>query len=400
MIAMLIGVFLMAGVIQIFLSAKQAYRLQENLSRLQENGRFAMDFMTKDIRMAGFAGCASKTPANNIATPANNPIPDQLPTPTVSKPSATVAGTSLGINGADGANVTVSGWNGTAYPAACGTSPANQCLAGTDVISLQSASSCGGQVTGVMVAGTPQIQISTTNTCGISANDILVVANCTNADIFVANSYTAGTIVYDTSSHNVAKGLSALYGTDAEVFAAKLISYYIRTGLGGVASLYRIDNTKASSTSNPAELIEGIENMQILYGIDIPDAAGEYDYIPNYYVPADSAWTANAVAVPPVTPNWKQVVSVRINLLAVTIDNNLTDDPQPYFYNGTTVTKGNLSIASESGDGTKAIAVLKTDTSQLCPAYTGGLPSTCQLVSDRRIHRVFSTTIAVRNRLI
>jgi len=46
----------MAGVIQIFLSAKQAYRLQENLSRLQENGRFAMDFITKDVRMAGYAG--------------------------------------------------------------------------------------------------------------------------------------------------------------------------------------------------------------------------------------------------------------------------------------------------------------------------------------------------------
>jgi len=50
----------MAGVIQIFLSAKQAYRLQENLSRLQENGRFAMDFITKDVRMAGYAGCSSK----------------------------------------------------------------------------------------------------------------------------------------------------------------------------------------------------------------------------------------------------------------------------------------------------------------------------------------------------
>ncbi|MDD1610693.1 MAG: prepilin-type N-terminal cleavage/methylation domain-containing protein, partial [Methylococcaceae bacterium] len=53
MIAMLIGVFLMAGILQIFSSAKQAYRLQENLSRLQENGRFAMDYLTKGVRMAG-----------------------------------------------------------------------------------------------------------------------------------------------------------------------------------------------------------------------------------------------------------------------------------------------------------------------------------------------------------
>ena len=51
---MLIGVFLMTGIIQIFSSAKQAYRLQENLSRLQENGRLAMDMIATDIRMTGY----------------------------------------------------------------------------------------------------------------------------------------------------------------------------------------------------------------------------------------------------------------------------------------------------------------------------------------------------------
>lgn len=55
MIATLLGVLVTGGVIQIFISAKQAYRLQENLSRLQENGRMAMDRMAFDIRMAGYA---------------------------------------------------------------------------------------------------------------------------------------------------------------------------------------------------------------------------------------------------------------------------------------------------------------------------------------------------------
>ncbi|TAL47465.1 MAG: pilus assembly protein PilW, partial [Methylovulum sp.] len=50
LIAMLLGVFLIGGVIQIFISTKQTYRMQEGLSRLQENGRFAMDFITKDVR--------------------------------------------------------------------------------------------------------------------------------------------------------------------------------------------------------------------------------------------------------------------------------------------------------------------------------------------------------------
>ncbi len=54
MIALIIGTFLLAGVIQIYLSTTQSYRMLENQSRLQENGRFAMDFMTRDIRQAGF----------------------------------------------------------------------------------------------------------------------------------------------------------------------------------------------------------------------------------------------------------------------------------------------------------------------------------------------------------
>lgn len=57
MIALLIGLFLIAGIIQLFINTKQTYRLQEALARLQENGRFAMDFIGRDIRMAGYKAC-------------------------------------------------------------------------------------------------------------------------------------------------------------------------------------------------------------------------------------------------------------------------------------------------------------------------------------------------------
>ena len=60
MIAMLLGLFLLGGLLQIFISSKQTYRMQEGLSRLQENGRFAIDFMARDIRLAGYKGCSSQ----------------------------------------------------------------------------------------------------------------------------------------------------------------------------------------------------------------------------------------------------------------------------------------------------------------------------------------------------
>jgi len=71
MIALLIGAFLLGGVLQIFIGSKQTYRMQENLSRLQENGRFALDFLAKDIRMAGYRECLTFTVPTPI-TGANN----------------------------------------------------------------------------------------------------------------------------------------------------------------------------------------------------------------------------------------------------------------------------------------------------------------------------------------
>ena len=73
MIAMLLGVFLIGGILQIFISTKQSYRMQENLSRLQENGRFAMDFIARDMRMTGYWGCLNPSaPDVDVAGADNN----------------------------------------------------------------------------------------------------------------------------------------------------------------------------------------------------------------------------------------------------------------------------------------------------------------------------------------
>ena len=61
MIALLIGLFLLGGIIQIFLDSQQTYQMQENLAREQETGRFAMDFLAHDSRMAGYRECLTYT---------------------------------------------------------------------------------------------------------------------------------------------------------------------------------------------------------------------------------------------------------------------------------------------------------------------------------------------------
>ena len=63
MIAMLVGLFLMGGVLMVFERTKQAYRYQNGLAQVQEQGRFAIAFLTQSLRVAGFPG--DNPPAGN-----------------------------------------------------------------------------------------------------------------------------------------------------------------------------------------------------------------------------------------------------------------------------------------------------------------------------------------------
>ncbi len=54
MIALVIGLFLMLGVIQIFAGSRLSYQVHEGIGRIQENGRFGIEILSRQIRMAGY----------------------------------------------------------------------------------------------------------------------------------------------------------------------------------------------------------------------------------------------------------------------------------------------------------------------------------------------------------
>jgi type IV pilus assembly protein PilW len=60
MVALAIAGFLMVGAIDVFLRGRDAFRLTESISRLQENGRFALAVIEPDIRMANYWGLTSR----------------------------------------------------------------------------------------------------------------------------------------------------------------------------------------------------------------------------------------------------------------------------------------------------------------------------------------------------
>lgn len=100
MIAAVIGIFLMASLMNLFITTNKSITLSEALSQNQESGRFAMDYMTKYIRQAGYSSDSQdnvlpiliNTPSTVCALDAcssNNPIGaisakgDRLSIPTV-----------------------------------------------------------------------------------------------------------------------------------------------------------------------------------------------------------------------------------------------------------------------------------------------------------------------------
>lgn len=59
MIGMTLGLVVLGAVLYVFAGNRASYRHQESLSLVQESGRFALEILSRDIRMAGYAGCGN-----------------------------------------------------------------------------------------------------------------------------------------------------------------------------------------------------------------------------------------------------------------------------------------------------------------------------------------------------
>lgn len=69
MVTMLIGLIILNGVFQIVIASKRSSIDHQEISYIQENARFALDIISRDVRMAGYLGCANRnTQQVNVIT--------------------------------------------------------------------------------------------------------------------------------------------------------------------------------------------------------------------------------------------------------------------------------------------------------------------------------------------
>jgi prepilin-type N-terminal cleavage/methylation domain-containing protein len=68
MVSLVIGMLILAGILTVYLGNFTSFRLNSQMARLQEDGRFAMNLLEEDLRMAAYAGCV-RTGLDFLDTP-------------------------------------------------------------------------------------------------------------------------------------------------------------------------------------------------------------------------------------------------------------------------------------------------------------------------------------------
>ena len=347
LLALALSLILTLVISQIYLGSKQSNRLQEAQSRIQENGRFVLALLAKDLRRAGNMGCSSVinkpiVPPNPLATPSPNITP------------------ATSLTGYDAnANTAISGYP---YSASSAYDPVNwlpaapaslNAVSGTDILSIQFAEPCGGvlQTKVLDTTGTPTLTLPSSNTCSISvATDELVLSDCGCTEVFRADAVAPTSSQNPTSisltgtTNNSQSHFACTHDVDSEVMLFHSYTYFIRL-FNSEPTLYRVENTVPPYTPQP--IIEGVEDMQILYGIDRNPVDGSADGSIDQYLKANDV-DANGW--------WANVIAIRVDLV----------------------------LRSSGVDG----ANLTTTSAATCNGLS---------VSDRRLRRCYSFTINFRN---
>ncbi len=293
MIALLIGSILMIGVVQVFAASRTAYQLSEGMSRVQENGRFALDYLQRDIRMAGHFGCVNDQARGQINGALNS---------------------HFAANGPMDFGFSVRGYE-NASPPGITLSPTR--VAGTDSIVLRFMTGNGVPVTSIDIAGSSvdvdPSKWSVLTDGGVAAPAIFGLSDCAFADVFIADSTNpgAGRVVAPNTVDLGRYGVASDEGGPTMLYRGEAVVYYIGLGAGGQPSLWRARINKDGS-SNSEELVEGIENMQFRYGMD-RNAVGT---LPSGYI----ASQGTATDVGTTEAAWRRVGQVQVALLAASPD--------------------------------------------------------------------------------
>jgi type IV pilus assembly protein PilW len=302
MVAMGLSLVLLAGVLTMFASSRSTYETTDRLSRIQETGRFALDTIVRDLRSAGYIGCARSAELQNNLNDSNSVLWN------FARP----------VEGFDAQGVN---WVPTLDTGIVPSpAPGNDVL----VVRLPAHDFEPIRVTSEMTAETDDVVISADDADRINVNDIVMISDCEGRAVFEVTSNAGGVLGHAVSGGseegeseeseagkstpgNSTDSLGFVAARRAELVRYQTVIYYIRESqtpdVG--TSLWR----RVSGSANAEELVEGVERMQVLFR-----TRGSSDF--------RTAAQINAAG------DWDNVVSVRVALLVRSLSEYGTDTDQ------------------------------------------------------------------------
>lgn len=324
LITMLIGVIILNGVFHVVIASKRSELDHKEISYIQENARFALDMLSRDIRMAGYVGCANKN------TDQVNVITKDV----------------MGFIGTAG----IKGFDGDKSLADFPVQYRDLAKAKTDSLLIRRGES--GQEYLV------RQQNPVTNTITLWANHnfeanqplALVDGTCRYSALFTAskidNANTLSHAVSDNNCNNVLRGRyrcddcsdgycpqalpSSSYMAGARIMPLISNAYFIgeSTMLPGTPALKRQSMLVSGGniTTRTEELASGVENIQLLYGVDTNNDGNinEYRKASEMDVNSDGVISSD---------DWENVLTVKIDILLISQAPAFTT-PQTVVFNG------------------------------------------------------------------
>ncbi|MCB1939869.1 MAG: PilW family protein [Rhodocyclaceae bacterium] len=301
MVGMLIGLLLIGGMISVFAANKQTYRYNEELARLQENSRFAVEFIQRSLRMAGHIGC-----------------PELNAPPTALQRASLVPALDLKTITA----VTAYRYS-TSNPGVL-ASMGMSAKSGTDVVTVTYGSGASATLDAVVQAGDDSLVIKN-NALGFKQGEVALISNCEQAELFsISNTPASGnsvTLEHKAGGGNNPAGTHWAWAEDARIMRLNQQIFFIGPSTGRTTN--RQGNAFNSLYVGTNEMVEGVDDMVITYGV--PASAGGTE-------------VSQYVDVTAVT-DWSDVLAIKIELLMASVDDNAITENQTVTFNGTAATK-------------------------------------------------------------
>jgi len=286
MVAMLIGLVITGAVLQVFISNKSTFVMQDAMSRLQENGRFAVQHLAAEIRVAGI-GMGVRLADEKICV--------------VATAGSTTEWKEM--------NRPIWGLRAGGH---------NYGIKGTDQLHLASTDDCDAFLTdGEVLAPAKNANVKVTKYCPsmVKGRAVMVMDMEKAVILRINNSPNAHaetvTLNHSAGSNNKNAACGGFKFSDitfenpARVvgFNSKIF-YVAKTGrTGGTGKPVRALFVRDVVEATAVELVEGVEDMRIRYGVANADSANVQNYL-----------TAPEVEA---AKRWDEVRSVKIDLLLV-----------------------------------------------------------------------------------